>query len=125
MGCFDVQYFVSHFWGHAFSDFVECLHRHSDDAARSPTHFSALTSQRNVHYWVCSFANNQWQLQDELGASWEDSSFYLSLCSSTGIGTVMILDSSLMPLRRYDVHGVFSSCSRATCKSNGTQASLA
>ena len=53
-------------------------------------------------YWVCSFSNNQWQLNEELGdgSGWQQCSFYLALRSGHCLGTTMVVDDDAMPLER-------------------------
>lgn len=53
-------------------------------------------------YWVCSFSNNQWQLNEELGdgSGWQQCSFYLALRSGHCLGTTMVFDDDAMPLER-------------------------
>ncbi|CAE7661387.1 pmpB, partial [Symbiodinium pilosum] len=50
-------------------------------------------------YWICSFANNQWDIEIELGETIEDSPFAKVLCGNIR-GVVMILDSDVLPLTR-------------------------
>lgn len=66
-----VDWFVSHYWGTPFRHFWETVRKHSqtlDTASSSPA------------YWICTFSNNQWAVDEELGGgNVLDSSFYLSL----------------------------------------------
>lgn len=87
-----VQWFVSHFWGTAFKDFVAALRKH----AEAEVGWSARTG---INFWVCTFSNNQWRVQDELGSGDPlNSSFYLALCSDSCRGAAMVLDELAMPL---------------------------
>ena len=54
----------------------------------------------NRSYWICSFSNNQRQVEEEVGQSLEESSFYLALHSTWCQGTVMVLDELALPLTR-------------------------
>jgi len=92
IGSRQVEWFVSHYWGTSFSDFVCSIRCHAK-------HYSQK-EWRNVSYWVCSLSNNQWRIKDEMGASWEQSSFYLALKSQLCVGTAMVLDAEAMPLTR-------------------------
>lgn len=66
-----VDWFVSHYWGTPFRHFWETVRKHSqtlDTGSSSPA------------YWICTFSNNQWAVDEELGGgNVLDSSFYLSL----------------------------------------------
>jgi len=53
-----------------------------------------------VCYWVCFCANNQFAVDDEMGTSWQESSFYLALQSGRCNGTCMVLDDNALPLTR-------------------------
>ena len=53
-----------------------------------------------MSYWICSFSNNQWKLEEEMGNNWDDSSFYLALRSPHCQATLMILDDDALPLTR-------------------------
>ena len=58
----------------------------------------------NILCLLCSgtLANNQWDLEQELGGGlgWQSSSFYLALRGSGTKGTAMILDEEAKPLQR-------------------------
>jgi len=89
-----VDWFVSHYWGTSFAHFVFSIKKHSETVVEAPR------SAADVSYWICSFSNNQWELEMEIGSSWEDSSFYLALLSTTCVGTAMVLDDEAWPLTR-------------------------
>lgn len=91
VGCYELQWFVSHFWGMQFRHFVASLQQHAQAAGAD------WQSQR---YWVCTFANNQWSVEEELGSGCEQSSFYLALRSPSCRGTAMVLDEQAWPLTR-------------------------
>ena len=46
-------------WGEAVCDFFACLMQHSKDRA---------LERKSLYYWVCAYANNQWNVSDEIGA---------------------------------------------------------
>jgi len=92
----EVMWFVSHFWGTPFRHFVHSVRKHAECIA--PTTGRNAWSDRT--YWVCSFSNNQWKVSEEVGESWEESSFYLTLNCGHCSGTAMILDDEAMPLTR-------------------------
>lgn len=90
-----VSWFISHFWGMPFLDFVTGLKKH----ARSS---SGNSQWRDSWYWICTFSNNQWALELEIppGRDPTHSSFYKALVSPTCRGTCMVLDENVTPLRR-------------------------
>ena len=83
-----VDYFVSHSWGTSFQHFVKCIRRHAD-----------FVGAPNDAYWICSFANNQWDIASELGTSVMDSAFARVLQAGVK-GVVMVLDHEVQPLTR-------------------------
>eukprot|EP00439_Symbiodinium_sp_Y106_P087045 s62_g38.t2 len=84
-----VQWFVSHFWGTSFAYTCDALRRHAENAAKQ----SGMTWQ-SVSYWICAFSNNQYRIEEELGKTHKESSFYLALHSSCVHGTCMVLDET-------------------------------
>ncbi|CAE7328116.1 unnamed protein product, partial [Symbiodinium pilosum] len=90
-----VQWFVSHCWHNPFPDLVESLRRLALSLADGDK------SWQDVGCWICSFSNNQWRLDIELGKGDPmASSFNLALLSPTCKGTAMILDENAQALRR-------------------------
>lgn len=83
-----VSYFVSHSWATPFQHFVQCLQRHT-----------AFTGAIDAAYWICSFANNQWAIAQEIGTDVLDSAFAKVLRSGV-LGVVMVLDQQVQPLTR-------------------------
>ncbi|CAE7462267.1 unnamed protein product, partial [Symbiodinium sp. CCMP2456] len=83
-----VSYFVSHSWATPFQHFVQCLQRHT-----------AFTGALEPTYWICSFANNQWDIAKEIGTDVLDSAFAKVLQSGVQ-GVVMVLDQQVQPLTR-------------------------
>merc|ERR1719461_1200186 len=83
----DVQWFVSHYWGHTFRLFVESISKHAELT-------QGASGWRNIAYWVCTLSNNQWRVKEELGIDCEDSSFHHALRSSTCLGTAMVMDEA-------------------------------
>jgi len=92
-----VEYFVSHFWGTGFENFIRSLRKHS-----KCKHGKEDLNWRDSRYWICTFSNNQWKLDEEIpkNGSMKDSSFYQALHSSSCKATCMILDEKAMPLTR-------------------------
>jgi len=88
-----VNWFVSHYWGTPFQEFVAAVrHNAKSDGA---------VDWQSTAYWICTFSNNQWEVEAELGqGDYQESSFYKSLRSESCEGTVMVLDEQALPLRR-------------------------
>lgn len=87
----EVTWFVSHYWGHPFQQFVSAVLQHAQ----------SLDMWEKQNYWICSFSNNQWALHLELGGSdWTRSSFYQALSSPGCKATLMVLDKEALPLTR-------------------------
>ncbi|CAK9029574.1 Probable outer membrane protein pmp20 (Polymorphic membrane protein 20), partial [Durusdinium trenchii] len=86
-----VDYFVSHSWGTSFSHFVRSIRSHAMSKGGQ--------TWTDAAYWICSFANNQWNIEAELGTDPMDSAF---ACALTGgiKGVVMVLDQQVQPLTR-------------------------
>ena len=91
VGPAQVAWFVSHCWSMPFADFVQSIRALGD----------TKTDWRKIALWVCSFSNNQWAVEDELGGGDPmDSSFGLALLSPSCRGTAMVLDAGAEPLQR-------------------------
>lgn len=95
VGPMRINWFTSHWWGHSFAQTVTALQKHA-------MHPSVCQGQnwRNAAYWICTFANNQHQVNEELGQQCTESSFYLALWSGHCSGTCLILDEHVHPLKR-------------------------
>ena len=112
-----VDYFVSHCWNTSFQHFVNAIrkhaafavgdrnaHRGSTSSLTSLTRSTPCTALRTT-YWVCSFANNQWDIEAELGDEILNSPFAQAL--SGGVrGVVMVLDDDVLPLTRRSAQAV-------------------
>lgn len=88
-----VMWFVSHYWGNPFRHFVASIRKHAETVAGS-------FPWASLAYWICSLSNNQWQVSDEVGSTWDQSSFYLALTCDMCRGTAMVLDDQALPLTR-------------------------
>ncbi|CAL1141136.1 unnamed protein product [Cladocopium goreaui] len=87
-----VDYFVSHSWGTSFPHFVQSIQCHALSK-------EGPTSWIDAAYWICSFANNQWNIGAELGSDPMESAFARTL--TAGIkGVAMVLDQEVQPLTR-------------------------
>jgi len=88
-----LDWFVSHYWGHAFCDFCSSIQKHAQ-VAPGPDGW------RHQRYWICSFSNNQHKVKEELGSTWSQSSFYLALLSPQRRGTCLVVDEAALALTR-------------------------
>ena len=92
VGPTETAWFVSHYWGMGFRHFVDAVacHARSKEAAGV-----------DANYWICTFSNNQWRIEEELGdGAWQESSFFKALRGPSCKGTVMVLDEAALPLQR-------------------------
>ncbi|CAK9110650.1 Probable outer membrane protein PmpB (Polymorphic membrane protein B) [Durusdinium trenchii] len=87
-----VDYFVSHSWGTSFSHFVHSIGCHALSK-------EGPTSWMDAAYWICSFANNQWNIAAELADDPMDSAFARALRGGIK-GVAMVLDHEVQPLTR-------------------------
>ena len=84
-----IQWFVSHYWGMPVRHFGDAIRKHAQ---------SYDADWRDAAYWICTFSNSQWHVQEELGhGRWQDSSFYLALKSPECKGTTMVIDELPLP----------------------------
>eukprot|EP00913_Durusdinium_trenchii_P020421 g19185.t1 len=87
-----VDYFVSHSWGTSFAHFVRSIRCHALSK-------EGPTSWIDAAYWICSFANNQWNIAAELADDPMDSAFARALRGGIK-GVAMVLDHEVQPLTR-------------------------
>ncbi|CAE7843298.1 FRAS1 [Symbiodinium necroappetens] len=88
-----VAWFVSHYWGTALRHFADSVRKHAQLIHGEDWKTNA--------YWICTFSNNQWAVEEELGnGQWQESSFYLALRDARCRGTAMVLDELALPLTR-------------------------
>ncbi|CAK8992179.1 unnamed protein product [Durusdinium trenchii] len=86
-----VDYFVSHSWGTSFAHFTQSIRCHALSKEGS--------TWMDTSYWICSFANNQWKIKEDLGSTIMESAFARALTGGVK-GTVMVLDHEVQPLTR-------------------------
>ena len=90
-----VHCFVSHFWGHLFSQTVTALRRWAEmNRERMGTE-----SPKSVVFWICLFALNQHAVADEVGENPMQGPFNAALARAEG-GAVMVLDEEINPFKR-------------------------
>jgi len=105
VGASQLQWFVSHYWGNAFKDFVESIRKHAESIVGE--------NWEKMSYWVCTFSNSQWAVKAEVADSLHDSSFFLALRSESCRGTVMVVDEMALPLTRvWCLFEVATTCQR-------------
>eukprot|EP00438_Fugacium_kawagutii_P017000 Skav232630 [mRNA] locus=scaffold12:172875:181436:+ [translate_table: standard] len=87
-----MQWFVSHYWGMPVRHFTDAIRKHAQ---------CSDGDWEDSAYWICTLSNSQWHVKEELGnGQWQNSSFYLAIRSPECKGTTMIIDESVLPLRR-------------------------
>lgn len=78
------KWFVSHWWGEPVADFIKCLQGHAMDRGLL----------EDDAYWVCAYANNQWNVAADVPVDPKASSFRRAIDISEG--TVSVLDKAAM-----------------------------
>ncbi|CAE7890954.1 ANK2 [Symbiodinium microadriaticum] len=102
------QVFVSHWWGEEFVCFVRALHlfagSYRSETKRvvcddeDDTWETVCEPTEEVAFWVCSFANRQWEVN--LGETLQESPFERALAAPSCTHVVMIMDPLATPLQR-------------------------
>jgi len=99
------QVFVSHWWGEEFVCFVRALQlfagtylSQESHALPDSTDASNALAEANLAFWVCSFANRQWEVN--LGSTLHESPFERALAAPSCTHVVMIMDPDATPLQR-------------------------
>ena len=90
-----VHCFVSHFWGHLFSQTVTALRRRAEMNCER----IGAESCKCMVYWICLFALNQHAVADEVGENPMQGPFNAALAQAEG-GAVMVLDDEINPFKR-------------------------
>ncbi|CAE8634191.1 unnamed protein product [Polarella glacialis] len=81
-------WFVSHWWGEAVADFNKCIQAHRP----------LRQLQAESAYWVCAYANNQHELNNDLVTDPMETSFLKAMQMSLGV--LLILDAHATPFSR-------------------------
>eukprot|EP00931_Biecheleriopsis_adriatica_P118213 TRINITY_DN93666_c0_g1_i1.p1 TRINITY_DN93666_c0_g1~~TRINITY_DN93666_c0_g1_i1.p1 ORF type:complete len:983 (-),score=152.76 TRINITY_DN93666_c0_g1_i1:27-2975(-) len=89
-----VTVFVSHYWGEPIKDTLMTLSRHE-------RMLQAQGSPGGVRYWLCSIANNQRRIAEDLGADIDSSPFGQTLRSDSCIGMALMFGLKGSPLTRF------------------------
>ena len=96
------QVFVSHWWGEEFLSFVRALRLfarvYAFEALKNLPEEDYVEVLDNIVFWVCSFANRQWEVN--LGSTLQESPFERALAAPTCTHVVMVMDPDATPLRR-------------------------
>ena len=90
-----VHCFVSHFWGHLFSQTVTALRRWAEMNCER----IGAESSKSMVYWICLFALNQHAVADEVGENPMQGPFNAALAQAEA-GAVMVLDEEINPFKR-------------------------
>eukprot|EP00811_Abedinium_folium_P036123 NODE_8861_length_1464_cov_5.495886.p1 GENE.NODE_8861_length_1464_cov_5.495886~~NODE_8861_length_1464_cov_5.495886.p1 ORF type:complete len:438 (-),score=71.81 NODE_8861_length_1464_cov_5.495886:151-1293(-) len=95
-----LDWFVSHHWGLTFRSTFESIKHHAKTYA--PLLRVGAVSPENVKYWICSFSNNQHELDDDIPQSGplDRCSFYKALTHDSCEGTAIIMDDEANTLTR-------------------------
>jgi len=91
----EVDYFVSHFWGHPFEQTVQALTKFSEGVYKN----IGKDNPDEIIFWICLFAVNQHQKAKEVGSSLEHAPFNVALAKAK-YGAVMVLDDQAKPMKR-------------------------
>ncbi|CAJ1410943.1 unnamed protein product [Effrenium voratum] len=86
--------FVSHWWGESCRDFVACVEQHARDhgllADRAADAGAGNGGAGPEHYyWVCAYANNQWELDNAVTRDPGESSFRRAMDLASGALSVV------------------------------------
>ena len=90
-----VHCFVSHFWGHLFSQTVTALRRWAEMNCER----IGAESSKSMVYWICLFSLNQHAVVEEVGENPMQGPFNAALAQAEG-GAVMVLDEEINPFKR-------------------------
>lgn len=90
-----VDYFVSHLWGHLFERTVKALSNFADGVYEK----AGRKSADDVVFWVCLFALNQHKATKEVGETLEDGPFNAAL-KEASFEALMVLDGDANPVKR-------------------------
>ena len=90
-----VHCFVSHFWGHLFSQTVTALRRWAEMNCER----IGAESSKSMVYWICLFALNQHAVADEVGENPMQGPFNAALAQAEA-GAVMVLDEEINAFKR-------------------------
>eukprot|EP00928_Gymnodinium_smaydae_P063564 TRINITY_DN47107_c0_g1_i2.p1 TRINITY_DN47107_c0_g1~~TRINITY_DN47107_c0_g1_i2.p1 ORF type:complete len:1081 (+),score=138.48 TRINITY_DN47107_c0_g1_i2:349-3243(+) len=82
------RWFISHWWGEPVCLFVTCVERHG----------KLRHLPKDSPYWVCAYANNQWNLGTDVTSDPAETSFRKAMALSEG--TLSILDADGVVFQR-------------------------
>lgn len=90
-----VDFFISHWWGEEFIYTIASIKGHASHSL-----VCGNKDWQELAYWICTFSNNQYAVEDEIGSHVCDSSFCITLRSGSCKGTCLILREHAEPLKR-------------------------
>jgi len=70
------KWFCSHFWGEPVLDFVPCVEEHS---------LRRGLDDRDTGYWICAYANRQYDLKSDIAGDVRNTSFYKAMRLADGV----------------------------------------
>jgi len=91
----DVDYFVSHCWGHPFERTMKALTTFSEGVYKD----IGKDNPDDIVFWICCFALNQHQKAKEVGSSLNHAPFNVALAKAK-YGALMVLDAQAKPMKR-------------------------
>ena len=98
----EIEHFVSHAWIENFGEFVQSTYRYAlainGGSGLSPE--EVRERAMDTAFYICAFANNQWNLKAELGGSVEQSPFYKVLMAKSTKRVMMNVDQDVATLDR-------------------------
>ena len=103
------KWFVSHWWGEPVLTFIKCVAQHAFSRGeitglkcegdwRHSLKAKAGPPTELAAYWVCAYANNQWDLGSSVTSDPSQTSFYKAIGLSKG--TVTVLDHDAITFTR-------------------------
>jgi len=73
------MYFVSHWWSSGFNNLVTSLTKHCESIGGS----CSAENEKTYYYWICAFANDQYNIAQGLDLPLDLSAFNLAINIST------------------------------------------
>merc|ERR1740124_958110 len=89
------RFFISHWWGNTFTDFIQCVEQAVRDFSWNGCDEDDRRGGGMTHdtpIWVCAFANNEYNLGEDIAEDPKDQGFVRAL-KLTKFRTISILDN--------------------------------
>ncbi|CAE8718605.1 unnamed protein product [Polarella glacialis] len=77
------RFFMSHWWGEPVGLFISCITAHQ----------LLRHLEKTSPYWVCAYANNQWDLESDVTADPAESSFRKAMALADGLLSIIDADA--------------------------------